>query len=260
MGTLFNFRFHWQNWNKESFTTLFFLDSSMDDCSKKLKHISTHIGEKPFKCDDYDKAFALSGDLIRHKGTHTGENLFKCDVCYKAFTRSGHLVRHKWIHTGEKPFKCDVCDKAFAGSSDLVIHKRTHTGEKPFKCDVCDKAFTRSGHLVRHKVIHTGEKSFKCLVCNKVFNRLYNLKLHSKTHGRKNNRVARHFECKECNMKFSSPRIFDQHLLNHELEAIEPTGMEYICVHCDETFDFAKKLQDHVNEAHVLNKNCSVTC
>ena len=55
-------------------------------------------------------------------------------------------------------------------------------------------------------------------------------------------------------MKFSSPRIFDQHLLNHELEAIEPTGMEYICVHCDETFDFAKKLQDHVNEARAYTE------
>ena len=32
-------------------------------------------------------------------------------------------------------------------------------------------------------------------------------------------------------MKFSSPRIIDQHLLNHELEAAEPTGMEYIYIY-----------------------------
>ena len=43
-------------------------------------------------------------------------------------------------------------------------------------------------------------------------------------------------------------------MLNHELEAIEPTGMEYICVHCDETFDFSKKLQDHVNEARAYTE------
>ena len=52
-------------------------------------------------------------------------------------------------------------------------------------------------------------------------------------------------------MKFSSPRVFDEHLLNHELEATEPTGMEYICGHCEETFDFAKTLRDHVSEFHI---------
>ena len=103
-----------------------------------------------------------------------------------------------------------------------------HTGKKPFKCDVCDKGFAQAGGLRRHKRIHTRDKA-----------------------KRDRSQVAREFECKECNIQFSSPRTFDQHLLNHELEATEPTGMEYICGHCDETFDFAKTLRDHVSESHV---------
>ena len=162
------------------------------------------------------------------KTTHTGEKRFKCDVCWKGFSQASALVTHKRCHTGEKPFKCDVCDKGFAQSVNLKTHQRIHTGEKPFKCDVCGKAFAVSGNLKRHQSIHTRDKT-----------------------KRARSQVARGFECKECNMKFSSPRVFDEHLLNHELEATEPTGMEYICAHCDETFDFTKMLRDHVNETHI---------
>ena len=54
-------------------------------------------------------------------------------------------------------------------------------------------------------------------------------------------------------MKFSSRRVFDQHLLNHELEATEPTGMEFMCGHFDEKFDLAhvETLRDHVSESHI---------
>ena len=146
----------------------------------------------------------------------------------RPFWSLGNLEMDKRTHTGEKRFKCDVCWKGFSRPSGLVTHKRCHNGEKPFKCDVCGKAFALSGNLRRHQIIHTRDKT-----------------------KRDRSQVAREFECKECNLKFSSPRIFDQHLLDHELEATEPTGMEYICGHCDETFDFAKTLRDHVIESHV---------
>ena len=191
-----------------------------------------------------------------HKRTHTGEKRFKCDVCWKGFSVPSELVTHERCHTGEKPFKCDVCDKGFAQSGNLKTHERIHTGEKPFKCDVCDKGFARASSLKGHKRIHSGEKPFKCDVCDKACSQACNLRRHKRIHTkdkteRDRSQVAREFECKECNMKFLSQRTLDQHLLNHELEATEPTGLEYICGHCDETFDFAKKLRDHVSECHI---------
>ena len=191
-------------------------------------HKTTHPGEKRFKCDVCSKAFSTPSGLVTHKRCHTGEKPFKCDVCEKAFALSGNLKSHKTIHTGEKPFKCDDCGKAFPVSDRLKRHQRIHTGEKPFKSDVCDKGFTQSVNLKRHQRIHTRDKT-----------------------KRDRSQVARELECKECNMTFWSPRIFHEHLFNHELEATEPTGMEYICGHCEETFDFAKTLRDHVSESHI---------
>ena len=39
------------------------------------KHIRTHAGEKPYKCNVFLAQFAQSGGLKIHIRSHTGENL-----------------------------------------------------------------------------------------------------------------------------------------------------------------------------------------
>ena len=67
----------------------------------------------------------------------------------------------------------------------------------------------------------------------------------------KSHRSQVEFECRECGTKFTSSRKFDRHQLDHELEATEPTGINYICFTCGARFDFLKELLDHVRKDHI---------
>jgi uncharacterized Zn-finger protein len=69
------------------------------------KHTRRHTGDKPYKCDIYDKEFSTSCtcSLQTHIRTHTGINLINViySVCGKEFSMNFSLQRHIRTHTGD---------------------------------------------------------------------------------------------------------------------------------------------------------------
>ena len=55
-----------------------------------------------------------------------GEKSYKCNQFDKSFSYNSFLIKHLRIHTGEKPSKCNQCDKAFSENISSVMIDISH--------------------------------------------------------------------------------------------------------------------------------------
>lgn len=82
-----------------------------------------HTNERPFKCDQCDRAFVENCELLKHtRGTHTNERNFECKICQKTFKTHHSRRNHEVRNHEEKKYKCEMCDRSFSDSSDFSKH------------------------------------------------------------------------------------------------------------------------------------------
>nr|XP_022906364.1 gastrula zinc finger protein XlCGF42.1-like [Onthophagus taurus] len=132
-------------------------------------HITSHLGDKKYKCILCDKTFLRVTSLRRHFKIHErapGEKVkhspVLCTICGKKILYSNGLQRHMRMHLGIKQHECEFCKRKFAQKTHLLAHRRTHTGEKPYICDTCGEAFTLNASLRKHINTHKKNVNLEC--------------------------------------------------------------------------------------------------
>ncbi|XP_076868199.1 zinc finger and BTB domain-containing protein 43 [Brachyhypopomus gauderio] len=112
--------------------------------SGDTKEQTTHSGfasevYKLYPCQ-CGKSFTHKSQRDRHMSMHLGLRPFGCAVCGKSFKMKHHLVGHMKIHTGIKPYECSLCSKRFMWRDSFNRHTST--------CAKAQQALrTQEGHL-----------------------------------------------------------------------------------------------------------------
>lgn len=68
------------------------------------------------------KSFTHKSQRDRHMSMHLGLRPYGCAVCGKSFKMKHHLVGHMKIHTGIKPYECSLCSKRFMWRDSFNRH------------------------------------------------------------------------------------------------------------------------------------------
>lgn len=159
-----------------------------------------------------------------------------CPLCYVKFKTYSQLYRHMNIHK-ENPttLTCYHCQKQYKVKHQLSEHIRSHFGIKPFKCAYCTKAFSASSNKHAHEKTH----QHQCRVCNKTFATYNSLRSHRKQHA-----DAKHYNCSDCEKKFTSKHKFEIHKRENHLPDTDPRRY-FPCEQCDVKCKKYKQLNTH---------------
>lgn len=155
-----------------------------------LKHLQTHIEDRPYKCKLCPRAFTEENYLNNHMRTHIPDEQkpHECDICKKRFIHTTLLNKHMLKHSGDKPFVCKICNKGCYAENSLLKHMKIHEKREgdpallKHMCDYCKTEFPDAHTLAAHIKQHTGDRPFLCNTCGKTFPQRFNLELHLRTH------------------------------------------------------------------------------
>jgi RNase P subunit RPR2 len=144
-------------------------------------------------------------------------------------------------------FHCALCKEEFQYFTKLNQHMNEHYGS--YVCEICGKSFLSQDRLRCHSLRHGS--GFKCGVCAESFDTLAQKNNHeSKVHN-KDKRV----KCSFCSETFANYILRKKHHnVAHSVEI-----PEFNCPECGKVFHIMSKMQVHLKEVHIREKNFSCT-
>ncbi|XP_028828808.1 zinc finger and BTB domain-containing protein 43 [Denticeps clupeoides] len=97
------------------------------DLQEETSHSGfTSVVYKLYTCQ-CGKSFSHKSQRNRHMSMHLGLRPYSCSICGKSFKMKHHLVGHMKIHTGIKPYECSLCSKRFMWRDSFNRHTSSCT-------------------------------------------------------------------------------------------------------------------------------------
>lgn len=187
-----------------------------------------NCSDKDVKCKYCCKLFKTKSDFYNHR--RCKGSVFTCSQCGKKESFEALLIVHMQSHKPHKGLLKDDSEK------DKMSSQKAMKRKLKMKCDVCGLVVSSSDSLKIHAFTHTGEKPYKCCVCSdNCFCSLTSLQYHLESH-----LSVCHFQCKRCDVKFSSRTELARHQLTHEIK----------CDLCGEIFPNKTSRNYHFRTAH----------
>jgi len=114
-------------------------DGHMDESAAVVEHVSAEVKSQFRRCPHCPKLFTHKAKAMFefHVSTHTGERPYRCPKCECAFGLRSNLIRHMnhqhksekaGTDTGERPCRCPKCECAYTQSHSLAKHMKSQHG------------------------------------------------------------------------------------------------------------------------------------
>ena len=177
-----------------------------------------HSDERPYKCSEEGcyKAFASQSALIQHLKSHMGGKPYKCNECSASFALLNVYKQHMHDeHADTEALRCSDCYRVFPDRDGLEQHKLL---EHRYECEICGKAFARLAYLEQHARVHEGSGLFNCKMCNVGFDTEYSYKQHIRTHPTRSaaGTKGKTLQCPVCSVTFQHQSNLLSHLGSQE--------------------------------------------
>lgn len=191
-------------------------DKIYSNVSSMRKHFKqVHRSPKTHDCPQCGEKFTKKPQLKRHLFTHTGDYPQKCNQCDAGFLNLKALLRHQTErHAKSDQKRCPVCSLGFPNWNTMVAHRKS-AHPKMYPCTECDKQFYSKGKLKVHVAAHQ-RKQEEWLLCVqdgcgfKTQTRATLIGHIRRNHGDKN------FKCDQCEARFSRQSGLTKHKRIHE--------------------------------------------
>ncbi|XP_011495585.1 PREDICTED: uncharacterized protein LOC105360389 [Ceratosolen solmsi marchali] len=256
----------------------------------EARHVKSHVcNSVKYNCNLCECTFGVEHLLEAHLETHAQYKIRQEAANKASASKSGKTLKEvqRVVVVQENNEVHKIAEPVPDEELEIALSCKEPQG---YSCFVCDKIFVDEEQMKDHLQMHCeevsdegNEKGFQCAFCGEKFQTEESLEMHVGSHlhedsddkinllismeSRRDKQKRAVFRCERCSESFASSLLLATHLPLHEeedamLAEYEKQDVEqeaHVCTICDEVFDTADELSDHL-DVHNGNVHVCILC